>query len=222
MSDSNNIGGINVGPTPQVAWLQKNWFKVTLGVIAAILLIWIWSSYNGLVRSYMAVNQSGADLAAQYQRRMDMIPNLVKIVEASGLQERDTLREVTEARASATKMVLDPSKMTAADMQRLQDQQGQLGMALGRLMVASERYPQLQSIAGFRQLQSQLEGTENRIAVARRDYNRVATGFNTAIAVFPSNVINNSFNRYPPVALFKEEAGAASAPQIQFNSPAKR
>jgi LemA protein len=160
-----------------------------------------------------------ADLQADYQRRADLIPNLVATVQGYAQQERTVLTEVTQARASATHVSIDPSKLTdPAAMQQFQAAQNQLSGAIGRLLVVSERYPDLKSNQNFLALQSQLEGTENRIAVARRDYNDAVRDYNTTLRVFPTVIwAKTMYSSAKPMQEFQATEAAQSAPTVSFN-----
>src|SRR5574340_1120616 len=154
---------------------MKKWAPLLIiGGIAAILLIWVVSSYNGLVAMRENTKQRVAQVQNVYQRRADLIPNLVETVKGYAKHEHDTLTEVTNARARAAAVNIDPSKVTPEALAQFQKSQGELSSALGRLMVVVEKYPDLKASDNFRELQSQLEGTENRIAVERREFNMAA------------------------------------------------
>jgi LemA protein len=175
------------------------------------------SSYNALVQSEEQVNTAWANLQAQYQRRADLIPNLVSTVQGAADFEQETLTQVTEARASATSIQIDASDLDDPQkLQQYQQAQSEIGRALGRLLAVSENYPQLQATQSFRDLQAQLEGTENRITVARRDYNRAVQQYNTEIRSFPTNILASvtGFDRRTP---FEAEAGAQDAPDVSFD-----
>ena len=173
--------------------------------------------YNTMVSKDEAVKQAWADVEATYQRRADLIPNLVETVKAYASHERETLEAVTRARASVGQVRLsaedlsDPAKVAA--FQRAQ--QG-VGSALSRLLVVAERYPQLKADQNFRDLQHQLEGTENRINVARQRYNQAVAAFNTSIRRFPNNLTNKLLLHLTPKEGFKAEAGAEVAPKVKF------
>jgi len=160
-----------------------------------------------------------ADVQTQYQRRADLIPNLVNTVQAYAQQERTVLTEVTEARASATQVKIDASSITdPAAFQRFQQAQDRLSGVLGRLMAISERYPDLKSNQNFLALQSQLEGTENRIAISRRDYNEAVRDYNTTLRVFPTIIWAKTFyGGSKPMQLFQASETAQTAPTVQFN-----
>jgi LemA protein len=175
-----------------------------------------YGTYNRLVSADEDVNQSWADLQSQYQRRADLIPNLVSTVRGAADFERQTLEEVVQARARATaiNVTADDLNDPAAVEAYLAAQQ-QLGGALGRLLAIAEAYPQLRATEAFRDLQVQLEGTENRIAVARRDYNRAATEYNRTIRTFPTNVFAGIFG-FDRRATFEADPGAERAPRVEF------
>ena len=160
-----------------------------------------------------------ADLQSDYQRRSDLIPNLVSTVQAFAQQEHAVLVDVIKARASATQVTLDPTKLTdPAAVQRYQAAQNSISGALGRLMVISEKYPDLKSNENFLALQSQLEGTENRIAVARRDYNEAVRDYNTTLRVFPTVLwAKTMYSSSQPMQLFEATAAAQTSPTVNFN-----
>lgn len=173
---------------------------------------------NSIPTKEEAVKAKWGDVENQYQRRADLIPNLVATVKGFAAQEKDVLEGVTKARASASQVTVDPSKLTdPAQMAKFEAAQGQVGSALGRLLVTVEKYPDLKSNENFLQLQSQLEGTENRITVARRDYNEAVQGYNTEIRTFPSIVAAKVIYGSQPIAPFKATtANANTAPAVKF------
>jgi LemA protein len=181
------------------------------------------NSYNRLVTLDQNANKKWADVQSVYQRRADLIPNLVNTVLGAANFEKSTLTEVTNARASVGRVQLDPNKAPedAGQLQKFQQAQGQLSNALSRLLVVSENYPQLRATAAFQNLQAQLEGTENRISVERNNYNAAVQDLNTALERFPTNMLNKMFG-FKPRAFFQSEAGAEKAPTVNFNfgSPA--
>ena len=185
-----------------------------LGVLA-IVVLWGVSRYNAIITAEEDVNTAWAQVENQYQRRADLIPNLVETVKAYASHESTTLEGVVAARAKATQVVIDPANATAAQMAAFQTAQGELTQALGRLMAISENYPDLKASANFSALQSQLEGTENRITVARNNFNEIARKFNTMIRRFPTNLIANAMNAEKR-PYFEANAGAEQAPQVQF------
>ena len=196
--------------------MTKKW--LIPGIIGAILLLLalnIGSSYNGLVGQREDVKKSFANVQTQYQRRADLIPNLVSTVKGSADFEQKTLTAVVEARAKATSIQIDPSKATPAQLQQYSAAQGDLSQALGRLLVVTENYPQLRSTEGFRDLQVQLEGTENRITVARKDYNDASASYNARIQRFPANISARLFN-FDAFPYFQADPGASAAPTVNF------
>src|SRR5205085_729510 len=186
--------------------------------LAAIVSLSGWNSYNRLVILEQNANKKWADVQSVYQRRADLIPNLVNTVSGSANFEKSTLTEVTNARASVGRVQLDPNKAPedAAKLQEFQQAQGQLSNALSRLLVVSENYPQLRATEAFQNLQAQLEGTENRISVERNNYNGAVQDLNTALERFPTNVLNKMFG-FKPRAFFQAEAGSEKAPTVNFN-----
>src|ERR1700754_892020 len=165
---------------------------IVIGIIVLILFIGgcgCTSSYNSIVSLDQNTQSKWGTVQTDYQRRADLIPNLVATVKGVANFEKSTLVEVTEARAKATSKQVDPTKLTPETIQKYQAAQGQLSTALGRLLVASENYPQLKATDNFSGLQAQLEGTENRIAVSRRDFNDAVQGYNTKVKSFPTNLI---------------------------------
>jgi len=181
------------------------------------------STYNRLVMLEQAVNKKWADVQSVYQRRADLIPNLVNTVSGAANFEKSTLTEVTNARASVGQVKLDPSKAPtdAAELEKFQQAQGQLSTALSRLLVVSENYPQLRATEAFQNLQAQLEGTENRISVERNNFNAAVQEYNTALGTFPTNMLNKMFG-FKPRPFFTAQAGSEKAPTVNFNfgSPA--
>ena len=181
------------------------------------------SMYNRLVMLEQAVNKKWADVQSVYQRRADLIPNLVSTVAGAANFEKSTLTEVTNARASVGQVKLDPSKAPtdAAELEKFQQAQGQLSTALSRLLVVSENYPQLRATEAFQNLQAQLEGTENRISVERNNFNAAVQEYNTALGTFPTNMLNKMFG-FKPRPFFTAQAGSEKAPTVNFNfgSPA--
>ena len=176
---------------------------------------------NAIPTKEEAAKARWADVQNDYQRRSDLIPNLVATVKGYAAQERNVLDEVTQARASATQIRLDPSKppSSQADLDAYAQAQDRLGGALSRLLVANERYPDLKSNENFLALQSQLEGTENRIAIARRDYNAAVQDYNTTLRVFPTSIWAASlYSSSKPMPLFSASAAAQSAPTVSFDT----
>lgn len=193
---------------------------ITLVVLAVVLGLagcGATSSYNSLVQSDERVKTAWSDLQAQYQRRADLVPNLVETVKGAADFEKETLQSVTEARAKATSVQVsaedlnDPQKL-----QQFQKAQSALGQSLGRLLAVSENYPKLQATQAFSDLQAQLEGTENRITVARRDYNQAVQQYNTKVRTFPT-VLFAGIMGFQPRTAFEAETGADQAPDVSFD-----
>lgn len=187
--------------------------------VAAVTLTLGGCGYNTIPTQEEAARAKWADVEAQYQRRADLIPNLVSTVQAAAIAERETLTQVIDARSRATSIQLDADALSdPAAVARYQAAQGELSQALSRLMLVVERYPEVRSTASFIALQSELEGTENRIAVARRDYNEAARVYNTTLRTFPGNIWASTFHSgSEPLPLFSAAPGADAAPQVQFN-----
>ncbi|HNQ59198.1 MAG TPA: LemA family protein [Bacteroidales bacterium] len=186
--------------------------------IAIIVLIFILtgvSMYNSLVKAEENVNAQWANVENVYQRRADLIPNLVNTVKGYANFEQKTITDVIEARAKATSVNINPEKLNEASLQEFQNAQEQLSSALSRLMVVVERYPELKANQNFLELQSQLEGTENRIAVERRKFNEMAQAYNKSIRTFPRNIIANMF-RFERKAYFEATEGAEQVPKVEF------
>ena len=191
--------------------------KSTIILIAVIAIAAIWgiSAYNGLVKMDESVNTAWSNVENQYQRRADLIPNLVNTVKGYAAHEKETLEAVMAARSKATQMTVDADNLTPEKLQEYQKAQGEIGAALGRLLAITENYPDLKANQNFGALQSQLEGTENRITVARNNFNEVARQFNTLIRRFPTNLIANAMNAEKR-PYFEANEGAEQAPQVQF------
>jgi LemA protein len=188
---------------------------VVLG-IALVLGLVVMSGYNGLVSSNQAVEAQWAQVQNVYQRRADLIPNLVKTVEGAANFEKSTLTEITEARASVGKVQFNNAPTDPAQLAEFEKTQGALGGALGRLMVIVERYPDLKANAGFMALQSQLEGTENRISVERGRFNEVAQGYNTKIKSIPAVFYAGALG-FKERPYFQAKAGAEEPPKVDFD-----
>jgi LemA protein len=192
--------------------------NITLIVILAIVVILGWSGcngYNGLVKQDENVANAWNKVQSDYQRRSDLIPNLVNTVKGEANFEQTTLTKVIEARASATQMKVDAKDLTPEKLQQFQASQGQLSQALGRLLVVSEQYPNLRANDAFRGLQAQLEGTENRIKVARNDFNDAVKEYNVKVRSFPMNIFSGMFG-FKAKEGFKAEAGSEKAPEVKF------
>jgi LemA protein len=173
------------------------------------------TSYNSIVSLDQAVQSKWGTVQTDYQRRADLVPNLVATVKGVANFEKSTLVDVTNARAKATSIQVDPGKLTPETIQKYQAAQGQLSTALGRLLVASEKYPELKATENFSGLQAQLEGTENRIAVARRDFNEAVQKYNTKVKSFPTNFIAR-MGGFTEKGYFQADAAAENAPKVQF------
>ncbi|MCW3108973.1 MAG: LemA family protein [Segetibacter sp.] len=186
-------------------------------ILAAILILGGCGcgSYNGLVSQDETVKNSWNKVQSDYQRRADLIPNLVNTVKGEANFEQKTLTDVIKARASATQIKVDPADLTPEKVQQFQAAQGQLSQALGRLLAVSEAYPNLRANDAFRGLQAQLEGTENRIKVARNDFNDAVQNYNTQVRRFPTNIFAGIMG-FRPRQGFAADAGAERAPEVKF------
>lgn len=184
--------------------------------IALVLGVIMISPYNKMVQKDEECSKAWANVENAYQRRMDLIPNLVKTVQGAAEYEKGTLTEVIEARAKATSVQVDPSNLTEESLAKFQAAQDQLSSALSRLMVVIERYPELKANENFLELQAQLEGTENRIAVERGKFNEVVNDYNSYIRRFPNNIVAGMFN-FEKKGYFKAAEGADKAPEVEFN-----
>ncbi len=173
------------------------------------------NTYNKFVDRDVEVEKSWADVQSDYQRRADLIPNLVATVKGAADFEKSTITAVTEARAKATSIQIDPSNITPEQLQQFQAAQGELSSALGRLLMVSENYPELRATEAFRDLQAQLEGTENRIKVARNKFNGVVSDYNKSVRRFPASFWANIFG-FDSKAMFEADQGAENAPKVEF------
>ena len=191
--------------------------KSTIIIIAVVAIVAIWgvTSYNGLVKMDESVNTAWSNVENQYQRRADLIPNLVNTVKGYAAHEKETLEAVMSARSKATQMTIDADNLTPEKLKEYQKAQGEIGAALGRLLAITEAYPDLKANQNFLELQAQLEGTENRISVERRNFNETARSYNTAIRTFPRTIIAGmcGFEKRP---YFEAEEGANKAPEVKF------
>lgn len=196
------------------------WIGVAIVAIVLVLGLYVSSTYNSLVRLDQATQAQWSQVENVYQRRADLVPNLVETVKGAAKFERDTLIAVTEARAKVGQVTSDAVQNIVNDpaaFQRFQQAQDQLSSALSRLMVVVERYPELKATQNFRDLQSQLEGTENRISVERMRFNETAQAFNTKRESFPTVLVAGLFGqRFEPKAYFKAQPGAEKAPEVKF------
>lgn len=184
--------------------------------ILAVIVFWAVGIYNNMVKLDEETQQAWAQVENVYQRRADLIPNLVKTVQGAAEYEKGTLEAVIEARSKATSMQIDPTNLTEENIAAFQQAQDQLSSALSRLMVVVERYPELKANQNFLELQSQLEGTENRIVVERKKFNEVVQKYNTAIRRFPNNIFAGMFG-FDKKGYFKAKEGADVAPDVEFN-----
>ncbi len=188
---------------------------ITVVAVVAIVAIWAVKSYNNLVVAEESVTTEWANVESQYQRRADLIPNLVATVKGYAAHEQETLDAVVSARAKATQVTIDSENLTPEKLQEFQAAQGAVGSALGRLLAVAESYPDLKANQNFLDLQEQLEGTENRIQVARQKFNSTAQAYNTSIRRFPTNIVAGLFG-FDKKAYFEAEAGAEKAPKVEF------
>ena len=184
-------------------------------VVAFIIYRLFAGTYNSMVTADENVKGKWAQVENQYQQRMDLIPNLVNTFKGAAEFEKGTLTAVVEARASATQVKVDPDKLTPENIQKFQEAQGQLSTALGRLLMVTENYPVLKANQNFLELQATLEGTERRIAVARKDFNEAAQQFNTYIRKFPQTLLAGMFG-FSPKGYFQSDKGANKAPEVKF------
>jgi LemA protein len=186
-----------------------------LALIVLSFVVWGTKAYNGMVKMQETVTSQWGNVQTVYQRRSDLIPNFVNTVKGAANFEQTTLTQVIEARAKATSITIDPTKMTPENLQQFQQAQGQVSTALGRLMVVMEQYPELKATQNFRDLQVELEGTENRISVERRKFNEVAQVYNTYIRQFPQSMLAGMFG-FQSKPYFEAAAGADKAPEVKF------
>ena len=195
--------------------MKKGTITIIIVAIVAIIAFWAISGYNSLVSMDENVSNQWANVETQYQRRADLIPNLVNTVKGYAAHEKETLEGVIAARSQATQIKVDPTDLTPEKLAEYQKAQGQLATALGKLLAITENYPDLKANQNFLELQAQLEGTENRINVARKNFNDSAKAYNTAIRRFPKNILACMFG-FDKRAYFEAAEGAEQAPQVQF------
>ena len=191
---------------------MKKW--IWIGVVA-VEAIFFYATYNGFVNREEGLKSAWSNVETQYQRRADLIPNLVNTVKGYAAHETQTLNEVTEARARATSINLSADDLTPERLAQFQRAQAEVRSALGRLIAVSESYPDLKANQNFLELQAQLEGTENRIAVARKDFNAAAQQYNVSVRRFPANLVARMFG-FGQKPYFESAEGAAAAPQVTF------
>lgn len=195
--------------------MKKNKGLIITIVVIVLVALWGISSYNGLVGMDENVSNKWANVETQYQRRSDLIPNLVNTVKGYAKHESQTLEAVMAARSQATQVKIDPSNCTPQQLAAYQKAQGDVTTALGKLLAITENYPDLKANQNFLELQSQPEGTENRINVARKDFNDSAKKYNTSLRRFPRNIIASMFG-FEKRNYFEAEAGAEKAPKVEF------
>ena len=187
---------------------------ITIGIVVVVIIVVI-SSYNGLVKKSEEAMMAWSNVETAYQRRSDLIPNLVNTVKGYATHETETLQSVTDARTKATSVTIDPSTATPEQMEAWMEAQDEVNGALGRLIAVAESYPDLKANENFMQLQQQLEGTENRISTERRKYNEAVREYNVAIRRFPSNIIAGMFG-FEKMELFEAAEGADEVPVVEF------
>lgn len=195
--------------------MKKNKGLIITIVVIVLVALWGILSYNGLVEMDEKVSNQWANVETQYQRRSDLIPNLVNTVKGYAKHESQTLEAVMAARSQATQVKIDPSNCTPQQLAAYQKAQGDVTTALGKLLAITENYPDLKATDNFKMLQEQLEGTENRINVARKDFNDTAKKYNTSLRRFPRNIIASMFG-FEKRNYFEAEAGAEKAPKVEF------
>lgn len=191
--------------------------KSTIIILAVVAIVAIWgiTGYNGMVKADEAVSTAWSNVENQYQRRADLIPNLVNTVKGYAAHEKETLDAVISARTHATQVTVDADNLTPEKLQEFQKAQGEVGSVLGRLLAITEAYPELKANQNFLELQAQLEGTENRISVERRNFNDAAKSYNTSIRTFPRNLLAGMFG-FEKRPYFEAQEGAEKAPEVQF------
>ena len=189
------------------------WIVVAVVVLGAV--IWVKNTYNGMVTADEQISAAWSQVENVYQRRADLIPNLVATVKGYARHESETLESVIAARSRATQVVVDPSELEPDEIAEFQKAQGELGIALGRLLMITENYPDLKANKNFSELQAQLEGTENRIATERMKFNDAAKKYNTMLRRFPSNLVAKAFD-FEPKGYFTAVEGANVAPKVEF------
>lgn len=188
---------------------------VIIVVVVAAMAIWAVSGYNSLVTSEENVKSAWSQVENVYQRRLDLIPNLVATVKGYAEHEQETLESVVAARSKATQITVDPGQLTEENIAAYQEAQGEIGAALGRLIAISENYPDLKANRNFMELQAELAGTENRIATERRKYNETAKAYNTMVRRFPKNLLASMFG-FGQKGYFEADESASSAPEVKF------
>ena len=196
--------------------MKKSTLTIIIVVaVIALVALWMALSYNKMVSTEEAVTTSWANVESQYQRRADLIPNLVNTVKGYAAHESETLQAVVDARSKATSIQIDPTNMTPEQFAEYQKAQNEVGSALGRLIAVAENYPDLKANQNFLELQQQLEGTENRIQYARSEYNKAVQAYNTLIRKFPTNLLSSMFG-FERMEKFEAAEGAENAPTVEF------
>ena len=195
--------------------IKKNLGWIIPVAIVVVIVLWAIGGYNGMVKMDEQVQNKWANVETQYQRRADLIPNLVSTVKGYAKHEQQTLEDVVKARSEATQVKVDAENLTPEKLAAFQKAQSGVSSALGRLLAVAENYPDLKANQNFRELQSQLEGTENRITVARKDFNDTAKSYNQAIRQFPKNILAGMFG-FEKKSYFEAEAGSEKAPKVEF------
>ena len=194
---------------------KKNLILLAVGGLLLICVFWSFSTYNSLVGQDEVVTTAWGNVQTQYQRRSDLIPNLVNVVKGYAKHEKETLDAVVSARARATQITVSADGLTPEKLQQYQQAQGQLSAALGKLLAVSESYPNLKANENFSELQAQLEGTENRISESRTRYNKAVQGYNISVRKFPGNIVAKMFG-FTPKAKFEAAENAQNAPIVNF------
>lgn len=195
--------------------MKKSYALIGIIVVIVLFVMWAVGAYNGMVRSQEAASKAWADVQSTYQRRADLIPNLVETVKGYAKHEQQTFENVVAARAKATQATVDPTNLTPEKLKEFQAAQGELSTALGRLIAIQENYPELKANENFKDLQVQLEGTENRINEARNKFNKAVQDYNTGIRSFPNNIFAGMFG-FSRMDKFEADAAAQKAPEVKF------
>lgn len=196
--------------------MKKAWISIAIVAVVVIALFsWVKGGYNGMVEGEESVNKAWSQVENVYQRRADLIPNLVNTVKGYAAHESETLQGVVEARAKATQMSVNVDDLSEENIKKFQAAQGDLQQAIGRLLMLTENYPDLKANENFRDLQAQLEGTENRITVERQKFNETAKEYNTNIRKFPTNILAGIFG-FEKKGYFEAQDGAEKAPEVKF------
>ena len=195
--------------------MKKSYALIGIIVVIVLCVMWAVGAYNGMVRSQETASKAWADVQSTYQRRADLIPNLVETVKGYAKHEQQTFENVVAARAKATQATVDPTNLTPEKLKEFQAAQGELSTALGRLIAIQENYPELKANENFKDLQVQLEGTENRINEARNKFNKAVQDYNTGIRSFPNNIFAGMFG-FSRMDKFEADAAAQKAPEVKF------